>query len=575
MRRFIKKSADKKGVLLNLANSIYTPKTLWEDFTYEDYIAPTILSEKVEDGIIYKELFINGKSTEEGVTEIYAISAVKQEIEDKIKPAVLIMAGYSVLPDFDSVRVFAEKGYFALMINYSGVSGGQYSTSYPDDLSYAVYNGEEDDVHKVSTDAKHTCWYEWCVSARYALRYIKNQKNIGKVGGFGVKHGATLMWQLAATDNLSCVANVFSAGWRIYRGYYKFDKNAEPQMSDETYRYLAAIEAESYAQSVSVPVLMMTTTNNEYFDADRVNDTLNRVQGESFLYYSVQRTDILNSQAFNNTFMFFNKYLKGSDAILPSEIEISAEVSNGRILVTVKPEKNGLKKLELFSAEAEVNPHLRCWNKSAEKIEENDGAYIYAFSPNRKSKQAFFLAGAHYENGFAVYSKIINKRFEENEISAGGTSNIVYSSRIPSSLVEPLETSKENSILSIRKENYKPISVKKGAFDIEGVTAKEGLLSLKITPKFKENSESPTLCLDVYAPKGGTFKVGLIENLGRNQTVYYAQKIVKGGKVWHDLKFDVSDFKTVDGFPIKSTEKINAVSYECDADYLINNVLWI
>lgn len=558
-----------------MAGTIYTPVTLWEDFSLDLPLEET--SEEYEkDGLIYRKTKITGKRTESGRVIIYAIAAYDKR--NKKMPAAFILPNYTKGVDEETVTLFARKGYYAFMIDYAGNGVDGEKTEYPEELAFARY-GKDAKIHTITDDAKNSCWYEWCSTARYAFYYLKSIENVSCVGAFGIKHGATVLWQLASQEKeLQCAVFAFSAGWHEYRGHYKFGNNPEIEMDDATYKYLAAIDPQVYAQYVSCPSLVLTTTNNSFFDVDRAYDTVQRIEKsvDTYVNYSVQCDKYLDQNAFNDVLIFFEKYLKGSKTELPHELEISAEFVDGDIIIKVTPDFNGLKRLKLFAAEEIVNPALRCWNLSAEKTEETEEYIAYKYRPYKNSGQAFFFASAKYNSGFTVCSKIINKKFDATQSNNENKSVILFSSRNNNFLWQPCVTDYTSDIVAyMRSDDSRKISIEKGPFDIEGITCPNGLRTLKINASMDKPKENSILLADIYAPDGGVLKVSLTESVGETQTLYSVTANISGGEVWHSVSLALNKFKTEDGMIIKSTDNIYCINFEFEGKYLLNNVLWV
>lgn len=554
-----------------MAGTIYTPITLWEGFKFDLPIEEKSV-ETEKDGFIYKKIHLSGRKTKKGVVDIYAL-AVYDKKKTKM-PGILILPNYTKTVDEKILLEFAKKGYYALMVDYAGNGEDDEKTVYPDDVSYARYS-QNTDIHKIETDAKQTCWYEWVCVSRYAYYYLSTNEAVSSVGGFGIKHGATVLWQLATLEKLACAVFCFSAGWHAYRGHFKYSDNPEPELTDETYRYLAGIEPQSYAQHVQCPSFLITATNNCHFEVDRVFDTMQRVDSSlpRYVNYTVQTESLLDANSYKSVFKFLEKELKGAKVELPEEMEISCEMENGEIFIKVKPDFNHLSSLVIYSAEETANPAVRCWNLCAEKIETTDSYVLFKYQPYKYSGQAFFFASAKYNSGFNICSKIICKKFTPNQCFNENKSNVIYSSRENKNLFSPnlLEANTE-TVAYMSQEDFKLVETKKGAFDIEGVTAKNGIRSLKINNKKDKPKENSILLTDVYAPDGGVLKVILTLNNGDK---YSLSQKVSGGEVWHKCSFSLVKFKTEDGMALKSVDDVCSITFEFDGQYLLNNILWV
>lgn len=562
-----------------MAGTIYTPVSLWEGFSLELPMEEELVREYEKDGVIFREIYFDGRKTAAGRVKIYALAAFEKK--NARMPGLLILPSYTKTPDENTALYFARKGYYALMVDYSGnFRSPERYTVYPEDVSYANATEDRDAIHRVEKDAKHTCWYEWSAVAQYAGYYLKTRGEVSGYGALGVKHGATILWQLATLDkDLKCFAAVFSAGWRAYRGCFKFGEHSEPELDDEMYKYLAAIEPQAYAQYVKCPVLMLSCTNNRYFDVDRAFDTVARIDPsvKAYLNYAPQRAKTLDTRCKADLELFLEKFLKGAEVDLPEEPELSCELNNGSIFVKVQADGKGLSDICLYAAEETVNPALRCWNFKAEAVGKTEGSALFKYTPYKYSGQAMFFAQARYENGAAVCSRVLAKKFAPEEIQNENKSNIVFSARENKYLMCPKdETAAAGPLNWLQTEEHDYIEILTGAFEIEGVTSAGGIATFKINNAADRPSVSSILLADVYAPAGAKLTVKLIADLyGADKKEYFVTAEIAGGEVWHKLSFPVSKFKTEDGMILKSMDKINMIAFECGGKYLLNNILWV
>ena len=182
-----------------MAGIIYTPVTLWEGFSPELPIGEEKAQEYERDGIVFSKIRFEGRTTSAGKVKIFALTAYDKR--NAKMPGVLIFPSYGKKPDEKIVEYFAAQGYFAMMVDYCGKQNGYEDyTEYPSDVAYANFKEDRDGIHRVETDARRTCWYEWSAVAQYAAHYLRHHEMVSCYGAFGIKHGATILWQLAALD---------------------------------------------------------------------------------------------------------------------------------------------------------------------------------------------------------------------------------------------------------------------------------------------------------------------------------------------------------------------------------------
>ena len=96
-----------------------------------------------------------------------------------------------------------------------------------------------------------------------------------------------------------------------------------------------------------------------------------------------------------------------------------------------------------------------------------------------------------------------------------------------------------------------------------------------IAAKYRPDPEA-LMMLDVYVKDGGMFTVRLVSDyFGANRTEYSASVKINGGGVWQNVKLEKNRFKTAEGLTLKNYDKIEAMEFYADNEFLINNVLWV
>ncbi len=560
-----------------MSNELFTPITLWEDFFLEHPPLIEPIGEFVNGDVVLSRFYIKGRTLDDGEVKIYAVLARNKQ---KTKmPAVFVVQDFKDAADETFITYLAERGYTALTFDYAGDSGinGNHSV-YPASLSGINYKNCFNSLNTVEGDAKSTPWYEWGVTTRYAFDYLKSLDYVTKIGAVGIGDASTLLWHLSATDEkLDCAVFALNAGWKAYRGMNKFKSGEIPDFSTEQLKYLACIEPQSYASHVKCPSLLLVATNSNRFDFDRAYDTLTRIDGNvySSVDYSVDSRESINSDGVKTMEIFLSRYLKNGRDELPKQTDIEGEMLDGVLKVTVKPDLLNLEKVNLYVAEQSENPALRCWNVLSDGKINEDGTVSFSYEPYKQSSQVMFFARSTYKSGFGVGSCVLNRKFKFEDVKNSYKTNVVYSSRKQNGtalFTSARENKAKPSGLNIGEDNQ--VRLKKGPMGIDGVCCFGGLLTFSLgIEKFKPKNDALLMC-DVFAPNDTVLTVKLIAGFTEQKVEYIAVKSVKGANAWHNLKLDISDFKTQEGMGLKSFDKINALYLDAEGEYLINNVIW-
>ena len=561
-----------------MINAILTPTAIWKDFSIPDCLGVQIIDTKKSARYTTSKIIIDGKKEKDGEVKIYAELSRNEKLSSC--PVIMLLEDFSINENKTLVNDLLSKGFAVLTVDIAGaVEGKEFFTSYPESIGYANYESVKDKLYEVEFNAKATCWYEWCAVLRYALKYLKEQDWVTAVGGFAFSEVATVLWHLAGTDRaLDCAVFGLNSGWQGYKGLNKFSGEVEPQFSEEMYKFIAGIDAQSYAMHITCPTLLLSATNNDKFDVDRACDTLAKIPQEvySAVHYSINYIDRIDYDAYNNAILFFNKFLQNEKFNLPSELEIKADIADGKIFIEVNTQEKIVGKINLYIAQEYSQPELRGWHKISIS-KGKDGRYCSSYLPFAESGLIVLFATLEDKNGFIISSNIVGKRFNEDEIDKTYRNNVLYSSQKENAhtIFFPANPSRENPD-NVNVFNKGRVKEKKGPMGIEGVGSSAGLLSFIVGSKKYKPNDGAMFMIDVYAKEKATLTIKLITNYFNNKTEYIYSTNILGGDVWHNVQIDMNKFKTVEGMPLKEYSKVEAIEIDVkDTEFLINNALWV
>ena len=544
---------------------LLTPVTLWNDFSSEQNFEPEREETYVYGDVTVEKFYINGK-TEDGQTVKVFILSAKKKSEGKM-PAILFFDDYKNALDEKTAVAFAKKGYAVFSVDYSGKAEGKKRyTVYPESLSMADYENVKDNLFSV-TDVKKSHFYEWAISARYALAYVKSLDYIGKVGAVGYKGGGFIVWQLSITDELACMAVFYNSGWNTYKKGTRFTGEGDGLMSENDILLNAGIEPQSYASHVKCPTLFVTATNNAEYDADRAYDTVSRIDDKiySAICYFVGN-DGMSFAAVKDADMFFSEYLFGEGKNPSSEVEAESKVKNGECEIKVKGEN--AEKVTLYVSDSVADPALRTWRKISDCKKDAD-SFLFTLNVKEMAGKAFYFASIALRNGFTVCTNISEITFEsENRANPLPVSGIIYSGRKDSgkNTFMPLGVTPKKSVFP---------EPQKGPMGIDGISAESGIITYVVNDREFKPKKDAILMFDAYSETDAMLTVTYVFDI-RNANIEFVSKVkIAGGKVWHNVMLEMQKFKTAEGRPLKNYELLNGIKFSSESDLLINNVLWI
>lgn len=560
-----------------MAGEILTPNLLWNSLVIEQVPEAQTIGEYKEGDVSLSRLRVDGRVVSDGQVKIYCVLA--RNVKKKKQPTLFILQKFTDGADETLAMELAKKGFCAFVVNLGGNDGVNNNyTLYPNSLSFANFKQTHIDMDTVTDDVKNTCWFEWGVTARYALKYLKSLPFVGALGGLGIYDSATVLWNMTVTNEFDAYAFILNAGWRAYKGNYKFTGTVDEEFSDDKIKYIAGIEPQSYASHVKAPTIISLATNSPDFDFERAHDTFARINPETYatINYTVGGIDCVDDVAFQNVLTFFEKTLVSKKTNeLPEDASIKCEIENGVAIVSVSACEENLKSICIYASEETFDPAMRQWQKVT-KHKKTGGKYIFKYLPFNQSGAVFFFAECVYKNGFVISSDVVAKKFAPNEVNFSHPSKILYSSREEnaiSAFYPAGANNKKPSGLLIKKGAC--VIEKKGPMDITGVTCESGLVSFKMGMKKFRPQDDGILLLDAHMTHGGMLTIKLVSNRNMEKIEYTTRAKVASGDIWNNLKFPINVFKSPEGRSISSMEKIDSIEISADNEYLINNALWV
>ena len=568
-----------------MSGNLLTPTIIWKDFAVGE-IKSEILRAETVDGFAVSHLRISGEKVKDGEVGIYGVLVRKAQIN--IAPAIVLVQDFKSGGDLTPAKALADKGYSVLLIDLAGETDfnldknaeGAFKpyTVYPKSLSYANFDEARESKTEIEGDAAKTCWIKWGRVIRYAVEFLKTEPLVSKISVFGLGRAATPVWQVISADcGISCAVIAANAGWQGYRGIEKFGDKAEPQFTDEALKYLAGIEPQAYAAHVKCPLLLVAPTNNPDFDIDRAYDTVSRVPTGVYAAadYSVGARYEISADCFDGALSFLEQFLIKSKPSVVRDMSVKGVLEGGALKVEVSPEIKGLKNLSVYFSEEEISPALRFWNREAQAVSEKDGVYEFSYTPYHGSGAVMFFARAEYSNGQKVCSNIVCKKFDSDKTTQINKRRVFYSSRMTvgvNGFYPAKETS--NGFVSINFDKNSVVQIKNGPMDMSGLSCKNGLLTFKINAEKYKPLDSAMFMLDVFLKGGGEFSVKAITDFFGSRTEYTAT-IRLIGDFWQNVQVELNNFKTAEGMTLKSYEKVEALEFFAQGEFLINNLLWV
>ncbi len=565
---------------------IVSAVSLWKKFNTE---TPLCASEwEIEDkgGVRYSNVAYSGHKASDGSVRIYA--RFGKPIGSGKKPAVLLLPDAGKPLDKELFGYFISKGYAVLMPDYSGKmpedTDSDFRTVYPPSLNHGNFVHARGLLDMENLQAEDTTWFEWLYVALFSLEYLKSREDISNIGVVGIRTGGDIAWQTMLSPDVKCGVPVNAVGWRSFSALAKFGDNVAHNLSDDRHRYIAAVEAQSYAPYVKCPVLMLCALRDDYFDCDRAYDTYSRIGNEegNALVYSVSSGACIGVSGLNDMDLFLEKNLKGREIYIPDTLNVALKETEAGLEIEIECDKEGiLEDAGVYYAEADVK--TKCGYRDWHRVFRIDGKSVKdgkakcKVKPFEGASAAFVYAYAKYINGFRVTSKITAKRLTKTNKNAVKGRTLFTGKEMDSFSVAEYG---DYSIADIFLEREAAPKTVVGYGGIKGAFSVGGIRTYKISsPKYIPD-ENALLKFDAWYPRDGELKISVeVGNVEQDAERYTCTVEIKGGGKWKRTIVKAIDFKGErSGMPLKNFSDGKALLFDCDEEdleFAVTNILWL
>jgi dienelactone hydrolase len=560
--------------------------SLWKKYNLKNPLGASEWGIEEKNGVRYSHVSFSGNAAPDGSVRIYA--RFGRPVGDGEKPCVLLLHDAGKASDEELMEYFIEKGYAVLMPDYSGKMStdteGVLRTIYPASLEYGNYEKARGLYDIEGLEVDKTTWFEWTSVALYAVKYLKSRTDVGNIGVVGIRKGGELAWQIMLSSDIKCGVPINAAGWRSFLNIAKFGDNIAHNLSDDRHRYIAAVEAQSYAPYVKCPVLMLCALRDAEFDCDRAYDTYSRigVSDGNALAYSPESGGCIGPHGLTDMDLFLEKNLKGREIYIPDTLNVSLQETEEGLQVTVDCDEEGLlEETGVFYAEADVKTRstFREWRRvfTIDGRSVKNGKAVCTIKPFAGAKAVFVYAYAKYINGFRVMSKIASKRLSRPN------SNVIKSRMLfTANEMESFGVAdhRECSIGGIFLEREAIPKKAVGYGGIKGAYSMSGIRTYKISSPRYIPDENALLEFDVYSAETQELEVAIeVADAEREEERFVCLVEVKGGGKWKRIILRAADFKgEVSGMPLQNFFDGSALAFGCageEKEFAITNILWL
>lgn len=565
---------------------IVSAVSLWKKFNLKTPLSPSEWGIEEKNGVRFSHLAYSGHAAEDGSVRIYA--RLCYPVDKKKTAAVLLLGDVGKPIDEELAEYFLSKGYAVLMPDYSGkMTGdkeGTFRTIYPPSLEYGNYEKAKGLWDMSGLSAEQSCWFEWAYVALFSVQYLKSLPNIENIGVVGVRTGGDIAWQTLLSPDVKCGVPINAVGWKSFASLAKFGDETARNLSDDQHRYIAAVEAQSYASYVKCPVLMLCALRDNGFDCDRAYDTYSRI-GNAYgnaLVYSSTSGACLGPNALVDMDLFLERNLKGREIYIPDTLNVALKETEKGLEIEVDCDKEGiLEEAGIFYAEADVR--TKCAYRDWQLIYKTDGASVrngkvtHMVKPFAGATAVFVYGYAKYINGFRVMSKITAKRLSNTDKNAVKGRMLFSGKEMDTFSVAEYKKYAIGEIF-MERETVPKKSVGYGG--ITGAFSVGGIKTYKISSPTYIPDENALLEFDVYFAQSQGLRVSVeVGEVGKDFERYTCVAQIKGGGKWKRVILKAGDFKgEISGMQLKTFADGKALAFDCENDgveFAVTNILWL
>lgn len=547
-----------------------TPTEVWEGF--DPRIAPleaSIISCQTTDNIVCSKQIFTAETSKEGRIRACCSFYYDARWQDA-RPAVLVLPSFENPHSADAMRMLVEEGFVTCALDYCGTKEDS-KTSYPQDLSFAVYPECKEHLDDIENGARKTPWFVWTEVARRAISLMQEQSIVlaDRIGitGFGI--GSQLSWLVAGTDKrVKSLVAINGGGYRWAEHNARFLGSDIPS-GDEQLAYSTGVGAETYAMFVNCPTLAVVTRDSICCDLDRIGDMLDLVKSDVKQLIVSDSCDMqITKSVYLAIIMWLRTHLATSTTPLVAPT-MRFETTDGKLYVKMSTVTKADKRT-LFVSYGEPSSKQRYWQSFDVRQKVGEHEYVCDVPVYDTEELIVAYATLVYPDGNVISTKVASiipaKHNVETVETTPRISNIIYDGSMGKGnfIAKTDDTLLDDDILFVAE----------GPFSIKGISAKKGNITLcRSIQEMSSINRSAILHIDAYSKetRGLSVSVYTYPDLKK----YTARTKLKGGEFWQKLLFETADFKSEEGRTLSSFSVVKAIEIEDSDGIILNNFLWI
>ncbi len=557
---------------------LLTPTEIWEGVNpVKEGTETSIFSSREKDNIVTAEVFFTSEKTAGGRVRAYARISYDSRWRDA-RPALILLPSQDETRRYDDITSSLVKaGYVVCFCDYLGrAHDGEDAprTTYPKELYFAQAPECFSHLYSITTTGRETPWFVWAKLARRAITMISELKYVDaeRIGIIGVDLGAQIAWQAAGMDGrVRALVPINGGGYLWRRGTPRFPGGDRELPSDDEERaYSAGVGAETYAKLVSCPTYFIVSSNSSNTDVDRAGDILSLVPAHSKVLLIVRGTaSQISVSAYDSLIVWLRKNFAHDSAPVPMP-EAFFRTDEHNLYFHLKCFETPAEVVAYYSSGEPVS-FARTWAPLSAPQTVGEHEYVYRVPVSSPEELTVAFATTRSADGVLSSSRVAGVIPADSGAKASpgataATPRIVYSGNMGTGLfwVTTDDFFLDESVLS----------VKKGPFDISGVSVSAGRLVLCRTSHGDFScGKNAVLQMDIYSPEAKTVTFTFVSY--PDLTHYSCRVDLKGGDFWQKVRLSAQECKDEIGKPLSRFGICKQLIVSGAENAVFNNIVWI
>ncbi len=225
------------------------------------------------------------------------------------------------------------------------------------------------DEHSVDPilSPRNSNWFILALAGRRALTFLEQQPEVdpGKLGFAGFSMGGVITAMTAIDKRLKAVAPFVGGTVNRYQNYDGMDSGADTHEIGDMDLLKKTIDPGAYWKHVTVPVMFITSSNDQYATLDRIYQSMDLLPHDNWrVTCNMHSQHCPGPEQWVTLYHWFKQYLAGIEQNIPATPPSTFKIEKNTAHFAVTPgQQERLVDVEIYYSYA-PNPITRFWKKA-------------------------------------------------------------------------------------------------------------------------------------------------------------------------------------------------------------------